>query len=291
MPQNRIELGGDDRLPPLHMAPANGFPPQTYAPMLRALSARFRCLSFPPRPLWDDAPQPPIDFTDWQESAADLLSAIQKAGLRDTLLVGHSLGALVSLMAANQAPELFRGLVMLDPVILPLEILQMIQQAAAAKALHLMPHIQGALRRRRHFDSRESAFARFRSRARFADWSDEAIWLYVTHGLRQRQDAPGLELAWSVDWEVWYFATVEPSMWRLLPEIDGKLPLLIVRGEDSDTFSADMHAKVSQIAPSARMVSLAGQGHLFPQAAPKESAQVILRWLDAIDALPPAIDS
>ena len=291
MPQNLILLGGDESSPTLHMAPANGFPPQVYAPLLHPMSARFRCLCFPPRPLWDAAPQPPDDFSDWQETASDLLTAIRSAGLRDVLLVGHSLGALVSLMAAVQAPELFRGLVMLDPVILPLEILALIEQAAAAKALHLMPHIQGALRRRRYFDSRESAFARFRSRASFADWSDEAIWLYVTHGLKQRQDKPGLELAWSVDWEVWYFATVESSIWRHLQEIDGKLPLLIVRGQESDTFTADMQAEVSQVAPSARMVALEGQGHLFPQAAPQVSAQLILSWLDEIDALPPAIDS
>ena len=191
------------------------------------------------------------------------------------------MGALVSLMVANRMPSLFRGLVMLDPVILPREILLMIQDAAARKALDEMPQVQSALRRRRHFQSREAAFERFRSRSSFADWSDDALWLYVEHGLRPRSDGMGFELTWSADWEVYYFATIQASLWDDLAALDSALPTLIVRGSESYTFSADMMRQVKAVAPSAVTVDFAGQGHLFPQAAPAETAALVQRWLDA----------
>ena len=280
MGQTLIQLGGMPDAPPLHLAPANGFPPQVYAPMMAALKSPFRHFSFPPRPLWDDAPPPPTDFGDWTEAADDLVSAFERHNLRDILLIGHSMGALVSLMVANRQPSRFRGLVMLDPVILPREILLMIQDAAARKALDEMPQAQSALRRRRTFESREAAFERFRSRSSFADWSDDALWLYVEHGLLPKRDAAGFELAWSADWEVYYFATIQASIWDDLAALDSALPTLIVRGSGSYTFSPDMMRQVQATAPSADTVDFDGQGHLFPQAAPTETAALIQRWLD-----------
>ena len=282
MPQTLIQLGGESDAPPLHLAPANGFPPQTYAPMLDALTTRFRRFSFPPRPLWDDERKQPAEFGSWTETADDLLSAFERHQLRDVTLVGHSMGAIVALMVANRKPSIARGLVMLDPVILPREILLLVQDAASRKALDEMPHVQGALRRRRYFESREAAFARFRSRASFADWSDDALWLYVEHGLKPRREGDGLELAWSADWEVYYFATIQPTLWDELAALDESLPTLIVRGGESYTFSAEMLRQVNAIAPAATTVDFDGAGHLFPQAAPVETAAHIQRWLDGL---------
>ena len=71
MPQTLIELGGDARAPVLNMMPANGFPVQTYLPMLRRLAC-FRAISLPPRALWGDQAAP-TGFGSWHDAADDLL--------------------------------------------------------------------------------------------------------------------------------------------------------------------------------------------------------------------------
>ena len=65
MPQTLLELAGDADAPILHIAPANGFPPQTYLPMLRGLSASYRVVCCPPRALWGDQ-APPAELRDWR---------------------------------------------------------------------------------------------------------------------------------------------------------------------------------------------------------------------------------
>ncbi len=278
MPQTLLEIAGNSGAPLLHIAPANGFPPQTYLPMLRGLSASYRAICFPPRALWGEG-KPPREYRDWSMVADDLLAAFQEKDMRDIVAVGHSFGGIASLLAVIQEPQRFKALILLDPVILMPEQLRLLQMAHEQDVVDQMPTLQGALRRRRHFASKEEAFQRFRQRSNFADWSDELLWLYIEHGLKSRAGAAGVELAWSVEWEVYYYSTIYQPIWQVLARLEDLLPVLIIRGETSDTFTEEALQMTRSILPSAAMRELAGQGHLFPQAAPYETARIIEDWL------------
>ncbi len=281
MPQTLLEIAGNAGAPLLHIAPANGFPPQTYLPMLRGLSAEYRAICFPPRALWGDG-KPPREYRDWSMAADDLLAAFHEKDMRDIVAMGHSFGGIASLLAVIQEPQRFKALILLDPVILMPDQLRLLQMAHEQDAIEQMPTLQGALRRRRHFESKEAAYQRFRKRSSFADWSDELLWLYIEHGLKTRADAAGVELAWSVEWEVYYYATIFQPIWQVLPKLEGLLPVLIMRGGTSDTFTEEALQLTRSILPSAAVRELAGQGHLFPQAAPHETARIIGDWLGSI---------
>lgn len=282
MPQTLLELAGDAAAPVLHIAPANGFPPQTYLPMLRGLSAKYRVVCCPPRALWGDQ-APPAELRDWRMVADDLLAAFERWRLRDIVAVGHSLGGIASLLAVLQEPARFKALAMLDPVMLMPDALawfkSMIDNGSASQS----PLIQAAMRRRRHFVSREQAFQRFRAKSSFADWTDAALRLYVEHGLRARADGPGFELTWTIEWEIYYYSTIYQPIWQVLHQLDGLLPILMIRGENSDTFTEESLHLARSTLRSAELVTLEGQGHLFPQAAPDAAAPIIADWLaDAV---------
>ena len=279
MPPPLVELAGQSGAPLLHLAPANGFPPRTYLPLLQKLSG-FRCVCMPPRALWGDQ-APPTEDRDWNADAADLLAGFAAYDMRDVVAVGHSLGGLVAMLALLKAPERFRALIMLDPPILPPDMLDVIRAAWKNGAIDQMPLVQGALRRRQTFASRAEAFERFRQKPLFADWSDEALWLYVQHGI-MRSDGDGYELVWSTDWEAHYFSTVYLKIWEKLPRLTGKPPALIVRGGESDTLLAEAYARIQSLAPALDSMEMAGQGHLFPLAAPQATAQLIMDWLGAL---------
>ena len=281
MPQRLLELGGPAEAALIHIAPANSFPPQTYGPMLRSLTDRYRAVCFPPRALWGDQ-APPQELRQWHVLADDLLRAFDRWKMGEIILIGHSFGGIASMLAAIKEPERFRALVMLDPTILPRELLDWLKTAAQQDALDQTPLVRGALRRRRLFESRDLAFARFRDRPHFADWSDEALRLYVDHGLRERSNRSGYELAWSVEWEVYYYSTVYQRIWEDLPKLEGLLPVLIIRGGASDTFDQASQEAVQRLAPSATINVIEGQGHLFPQSAPDETGALIRSWLRAV---------
>lgn len=283
MPQTVLELAGNVGAPPLHMAPANGFPPQTYLPMIRGLEEDYRVICCPPRALWGDQ-APPADYRDWRMVADDLLAAFDRWNLRDIVAVGHSLGGIASLLAVLREPNRFKALVMLDPVMLMPEQLAWFKQAVERGAADQLPLAQAARRRRRNFTSREAAFQRFRAKPSFADWPDEALNLYVEHGLKARPDGVGFELAWPVEWEAYYYSTIYQRIWQVLPQLDGLLPMMVLRGETSDTFTEEGLDLARSKLPSADVYQLAGQGHLFPQAAPAATASLIKTWLaDAVE--------
>lgn len=277
MPQTLIELTGESDAPLLHIMPANGFPPQTYLPMLRALR-QYRTVCLPPRALWGDQ-APPREYRAWTADADDLLAGMAARDLRDVVALGHSLGGIISMLALLKQPDRFKALVMLDPPILLPHMLEMIDGAWRRNSVSSIPLVQLARRRRRRFASPQDAFERFRQKRLFADWSDESLWLYVQHGIRSRNTGDGFELVWSTDWEAHYFSTVYLRIWEALPRLTGSPPALIVRGGDSDTLAAEAFARVKALAPALDSIEPQGQGHLFPQAAPQETAHVIGEWL------------
>ena len=279
MPQTLIELTGESKAPVLNFMPANGFPPQTYLPMLRGL-AGFRALSLPPRALLGGQ-TPPSVYRSWRDAADDLLRAIEHFDLREIVAVGHSLGGVISMLALLEQPARFRALIMLDPVLLPQATLDMLARAREAGRIDEVPLVQGARRRRQYFDSREDAYSRFSQKPIFADWPEEALRLYVEHGLHPRDNGAGLELSWSPQWEAYYFATVYQDIWHDLPKLNALAPTLIIRAGHSETFPEESYARARSLVPGAAFHVLRGQGHLFPQAAPQETARVIRDWLRA----------
>ncbi len=279
MPQPLIDLGGQQDAPILHIALANGFPPQTYIPLLRPFMDNYRVVSLPPRALWGDQ-SPPDQHQNWQTLADDLLAGFDQYGLDDVVAIGHSFGAIASLLAVIKEPQRFKSLVLLDPTALMPNLLSMIWQAWEQGIHEQIPLVQGAMRRRSEFESVEDALERFRGKRLFSDWVDEALRLYVEHGTQPKADGDGVELTWSPAWEAYYFSTVHQTIWEDLPKLDGLVPTLLVRGGTSDTLVPEARDKFMELVPSATYAEIDGHGHLFPQSAPDQTAKAIQTWIE-----------
>lgn len=274
MPQTIYEFGGQGT--PLHIAIANGFPPQTYAPLLQPFTNRYRVFSLPPRALWTDPP-PPESFQSWHELADDLLAGLEQFGLTDVIALGHSFGAIASMIAAVKAPSRFRGLILLDPTLLPASALAGLAELRAAQGR--TPLADGALKRKARFNDVEEAYTYWRGKPLFADWSDAAVRLYAESLTRPALDG-GLELTWPPAWEAHYYDTITADIWEFVPRLRGLLPVLILRGTTSNTLSPEAIAAVREMLPDADFGEIEG-GHLFPHAAPDATHKAIDRWLQA----------
>ncbi|MBI5671061.1 MAG: alpha/beta hydrolase [Chloroflexi bacterium] len=270
------DFGGSG--PVLHVAVANGFPPQVYAPLLEPLTRRYHVVCLLPRALWPGE-APPETLRDWRTLSDDLLAGMARHRLTDVIAVGHSFGGVASLLAALAEPVRFRALCLLDPTILPPHAMQAMAAMQAGGTVGDFPLVQGALRRRRTFDSVDAAYAYFKSRTLFADWPDATVRLYAEHGTRPARQG-GVELVWPPEWEAYYFSTLYTGTWDDLPRLRGLLPLLIVRGENSDTLLPEAAGQIRRLLPDAVYAEIAGHGHLFPQTAPDETRRVIEAWLE-----------
>ncbi len=277
MPQPLYTFGGDG--PIIHIAVANGFPPQTYQPLLQPFTAQYRVVCLPPRALWPDKPLPPEQPGSWRSVADDLLDGLRQYELTDVIAIGHSFGGIASMPAALDEPQRFRALILLDPTILTPERVQMMKMAQETGQTELIPLVQTAHRRRRDFEGVEDAYIYFKGKPLFSDWPDETVRLYAES--MTRPSSNGLELAWTPEWEAHYYRSYYTEIWETLPRLRGMLPTLIIRGGATDTFVEESLAQVKTLVPDAVYVDIPGHGHLFPQSAPGETWQVIQDWLAA----------
>jgi len=138
-----------------------------------------------------------------------------------------------------------------------------------------------ARERKDRFASEREAFQDWRPKPLFHDWSDAALWRYVRGALVPNGDRSGFTLAWSAAWEAHYYEGLYQGSWADLDRLDPSIPVLVIRGGQTDTFLPAAADRFRAARPSATVVELPGYGHLFPQAAPEATSRLMADWLEA----------
>lgn len=282
-----LDFGGSG--PALHFAPANGYPAPAYRRLLAALAADYHVQALLPRPLWPGSR--PAALRSWAPLVDDLIQYLDERGGPGWAGVGHSLGAVVSAAAALRRPELFRALVLIEPVFLRPSLLTLyglFQRLGLASRVH--PLVPGARRRRRSFQSEAAMFDRYRRAAVFSRLDDDALRDYVRAALRPASSGhASLALAWSPEWEARIYETGPLNLWGALSRLQP--PVLAIRGAETDTFSPAGVRALRQRLPQARVVEVPGAGHLVGLEQPEAVAQLIRDFLEDVERDPPAAGS
>ena len=263
---------GNTNQPLLHFAHANGFPPLAYRQFLEQLCRHYHVVALQQRPLWDtQPPDPAIDV--WQQTARDMLDFFEQQQMHDIIAVGHSLGAVATLYAVLQRPDLFSKLILIEPVFLSPAILDMMAERMADPSFN--PMVKAALKRRNQWDSRRDAWERFRSKKHFARMSDDLLWDYVNGITQPTED--GFKLAYPREWEAHFYARPPRDVWGLLPQISH--PTLAIRADQSDTLFTQAWDLWQARQPTATFIELPDLGHLLMLENPSLVAETVLEWL------------
>lgn len=260
-----LEFGPTDRPIDIVFVHANGFNAQTYRTLLSPLAASLRILAIDQRghgatTLSAD----PEGRRSWRDLRDDLVGLIDALDGPPVVLAGHSMGGTVSLLAAAERPDRVKGLVLLDPVIMPwLAVLYAKAPWTSGRLWRRMPLVQSALRRRAVFDSREAAFAAYKGRGAFKTWPETMLADYVAGGLQERADGK-VELACAPAWEASNYAAQAHDPWRAIRQV--RAPVRVLKAEKGSTFRAG-----PGFAPRGRGVSIetvVGTGHFLPMERP-----------------------
>lgn len=263
-----IEFG--DGQETIHFAHANAYPPGTYRQFLEALGEKYRVLAVQHRPMWDDS-DPWETLTNWKPIADDLIRFLDTQGLSNIIGVGHSLGGVASFYAAIMRPDLFRKLVLIEPVFLPAQFVAHMDSVDPAD----IPMVAGALRRGTRWESRAELFERYRGKQVFARFSDQSLWDFVNFGTKEVDG--GIKLAYPPQWEARFYALPPRDVWELLPQLS--LPTLAIRAAESDTLYLPAWNLWKELQPNATFVEMADVGHLLTHESPQRLAKIILEWL------------
>jgi pimeloyl-ACP methyl ester carboxylesterase len=271
--QQRLEdFGGEGE--PLVFAHANGYPAGGYRQFLGCLARKYDVTGLHHRPMWSTESAP--EMLDWNCFAADLEETLEATQTEPVWMMGHSMGAVVSVQAAARRPELFRGLILIDPVFMTPQTIEA-RRRMPREAIEEMPLVHKTLNRPNRFDSQQEAFEFHRGKRVFAGFSDAVLWDYIRAGTR-RTEQGDFELAYCREWEAAAYRSA-PQVWDELAAV--KLPVLGLRGEDSNTLSEDAFALWAQTQPFADLRSCRG-GHLLPLEYPEATADTVLDFLDGL---------
>jgi pimeloyl-ACP methyl ester carboxylesterase len=135
------------------------------------------------------------------------------------------------------------------------------------------------VKRRREFDNLDLVFHGYRNRAVFRYLSDEHLWAYIRGITRPKTDGR-YELVYSPEWETHIYYTGiwrDADLWRDLKHLE--LPILIIRGAESDTFWESAARLVKRKQPKVRIEAVSQSTHLVPLERPKEVFEIMQSFL------------
>ena len=202
-----------------------------------------------------------------------MLRFFEEQQLRDVIGLGHSLGAISTFYTALAKPELFSKLILIEPIFLPPQILDLLTTNGSNP--HVDKMVNTALNRRNRWASRQEAWERFRKRDHFIRLSDDALWDYV-NGITV-DDGDEVALCYPREWEAHFYAMPPFDVWELLPQLTQ--PLLTIRGTESDTMFPPAWAHWQRLQPNTTFIELPNLGHLLMLENPSLVAKTILDWL------------
>jgi pimeloyl-ACP methyl ester carboxylesterase len=268
--QDRLEpFGGSGAQ--LLFAHANGYPPGCYRRFIDPLLDHCEVTGYKHRPLWSS--RLPRKRLNWNYLADDMLATLKATFCEPVWMMGHSMGATIATIAAAKEPELFRGLILIDPVYLPTRH-TVGMHFRSRKKLRSLPMINKTLNRPDVFIDHQEAFDFHRAKRPFSAISDEGLWDYIHAGTRPREGG-GLELVFGREWEAAVYAS-PPWVWVRVARL--RLPTLGLRGENSDTLSPAALNRWARLQPTAELHTCPG-GHLLPMEFPLETAQYVIDFL------------
>lgn len=257
---------------------ANGFPAGTYRVLFEAWrAAGWKVLA--PEKFGHD-PAYPVS-SNWPRLRDELLAFIDRElpSGRPPVLVGHSMGGYLSLLAASRQPEIARAVVLLDaPIVAG-------WRAQAVRALKLSGLMQRggpgriSARRRESWPSRHAAHAHFAAKRAFARWDSRVLEDYIACGFEPdpEQDDGAVRLAFRRDVETRIYNTLPHHLAGLLRRHPLRGPLAYVGGSRSpEGRQAGMATTRALVGGRERFIE---GGHLFPMERPEATAAAVLALL------------
>lgn len=252
----------------LYFLHANGFPSESYSVMLNHLKQHFN-VGYKTQLAHD--PRFPVS-TNWTHLVQEVIEDIQQKYKEPVILLGHSMGGVLSLLVSFQRPELVKQVVMLDPPVIDFWSGLMLKSAKWLKLDDRITPAGRTLGRREIFKDKAEAIDYFRHKSLFKNVDSRCLQDYVNAGTSASAD--GIRLRYSASTEVNIYRTIPLNLYR-----HKKLtrPTTMVLGDASQVVRGLQKRHMRKLGVS--MAFIRG-GHLFPLERPEATAKLIKELIE-----------
>lgn len=252
--------------PKVHFAHANSYPAGTYRQFFEYLGRDFEVQALAMH--GHDARYPVQD--GWGKLVEELIAELEsRYRLEPVILAGHSLGGMLSLMAAAQRPELVRCVVMLDSPVVAGWRARVWRLFKGSRLADRYSPARFSVKRRNVWPNHKEALRHFASKEVFAAWAPGVLQDYLESGLVEHPE--GVQLRFRRE--------TETAIYRSLPHHIGTLvkggfpvPVGYVAGDNSmENRQAGLEHTRKLVGRNFRMMR---GSHLFPMEMPQVAAEV-----------------
>ena len=258
--------------PIIHFSHGNSYPAGSYRQFFDFLADDFDIRYVD---MYGHDPKYPV--TDGWPKLVEHLVEIVEGYAQPVILLGHSLGGMLSMMAAHQRPDLARCVVMLDsPVVAGWRASLLRLSKGYAWADKFSP-AKSSHKRRNLWPSAAAAYQHFVSKPMFAAWAPGVLQDYLDSGLEAHPE--GVQLRFRRE--------IETDIYRGLPHHLGGLmndgypvPIGFIGGTDSvELRQAGLGATRALV--KSNFFEIEG-GHLFPMESPDKAARLTRQMIGAL---------
>lgn len=223
------------------------------------LATRYHVLSIDWRGHGDSDWSPDSRY-DYGAYASDLDGMISRLGLNQPVLLGHSLGGYVALYYASKHQQIVRCIVAAD-----VRTSITADEVEQLRAMSIRPHKES--------DSCDEAIRRWTASIGATRAPNTVLQSIAEHAIREA--SPG---KWTMKFDRRALAISIVDPWPFLPHV--KVPVLIMRGEESTIMSHAGARDMARLIPKGQMRELSGAGHHLFLDAPEEFIHAVEMFLD-----------
>lgn len=211
----------------IHFAHGNGFPSLCYKQFLQQFETEYDCCYIDK--IGHD-PRFPVT-ENWLRLVDELIDSVRSQAQRPLIGMGHSLGGVLTFLAAIKEPQLFKVIVLIDAPILNRLKSKAIRLAKIMGAIDRLTPAFRTRARKSHWESREQLIAYLQSRDLFSTFTKECLEDYITYGCEC--DAHGCSLRFDKQVEYDIFRTIPHHLYHYEGSLT--IPCYLFYGEKSKT--------------------------------------------------------
>ena len=260
----------------LHIAHATGLCSGVYSEFSKKLTEQHKVIGLDFRGHGKTkAPADPRKLKNWEVFNNDL-EAFFRHFNQPLVAIGHSMGGTVSAVLAARYPGLVSKLILIEPGFMPpvwRPFVYFVQKTGVS--MHV-PFVTSVTRRNKNWKDKASAITELHNKGPFKSWRNEILEDYIHEGTEKSVDE-SIELRCNPIWEGRILATAPCGIWSEVSKI--KSPTLILYGAKSKTFLPSVVSKIKKLVPHAILKEMPNAGHFIPMEHPKESAEIVLRFI------------
>ena len=258
----------------LHFAHGNGFPAGTYGKLLGLLRLEYDVIAIEKL---GHNPSYPID-ENWAGLVEELINYVEKNAREPVIGVGHSMGSLLTFLAAYHRPDLFRLIIMLDPPVLYGPAAFFFLVSKKLNLLHRKGLIAHSMKRPTEWSSSSEAADYFKRNPPFNRFDPECLRDYMHYGIITSET--GAKLSFDVNLEIHIFKTTPHNLNCLRKRL--LVPGTMVLGEYTNMPAGYMVSRFAK--RQGLLLERFKEGsHVFPFEYPLRTASLIKETIDRLD--------